>query len=189
MLQRVFVDADVLASRTPYEWLALLRAEDDTSFQLHSSSGAVVDAVRLWRRRAPAVRGGASRRRLDLLVASLDEVVGAVAADVDFDAPDRPVIPVQADAMASGAQVLVSSNVSPPVGDELPFEIYTPDELLCLVDDSAASAVRNVTLLQDHRARRPDAGRATESLTATLTAAGCPAFAERVAAHLRALAG
>lgn len=189
MLQRVFVDADVLASRTQYEWLALLRDETGSSFQLHSSSDVVVDAVRVWRRRNPAVPRISSRRRLDRLVASLDEVVGAVHDDVDFDGEGRRDVAVHDDAVAAGAHVLLSSTVRDVGGDILPFEIYTPDQFFCLVDDTAAAHVRNVTILQEHRIGRRGRGVPAEPLADALVAAGCPAFAERVSSHLRTLAG
>jgi hypothetical protein len=178
----VFVDADVLASRTPYEWLALLRDETD-AFQLHSSPAVVADAVRLWRSRDPAAREAAAPRHLVLLTASLDEVVGdGVVGDGDTGAePDHPGRvggSAVEDAVASGAQVLLSSSVrTSGTDDHLPFEVFTPDQFLCLTDDTAPAAVRDVTRQ-----------RAAEPLAAALAAAGCPAFAARVAAHLRAIA-
>ena len=196
MLQRVFVDADVLASRTPYDWLALLRDETD-AFQLHSSPAVVTDAVRLWRSRDPAAREAAIPRRLALVTASLDEVLGG-AEGVPTSPPDAagasrgasggggPAAPgvdgpqggcAVADARTTGAHVVVSSSAVPGAdGDGLPFEICTPDDFLCLTDDATPDAVRAV-------ARQ----RAGEPLAAALAAAGCPAFAERVTSHLRAI--
>ena len=177
MPHRVFVDADVLASRTPYEWLALLRDETD-AFQLHSSPAVVADAVRLWRSRDPAAREAAAPRHLVLLTASLDEVVGDGDTGAEPDHACRVGGFAVEDAVASGAQVLLSSSVrtSGPA-DHLPFEVFTPDQFLCLTDDTAPTAVRDVTRQ-----------RAAEPLAAALAAAGCPAFAARVAAHLRAIA-
>lgn len=186
MLHRVFVDSDVLAARTPYEWLALLRHQTG-SFQLHSSAGVVTDSVRLWSRRQPT-RRAASRRRLELLATSLDEMIGSVGADIDLDDAVEPHR-AAADAATGGAHVLVSSH---PHGiaaeDPPPFDVYSPDEFLCLLDDTAGADVRHVTSAQHARARRTGDGRRLEPITEALTAAGCPAFAARVSSHLHALA-
>ncbi|MFE5408227.1 hypothetical protein [Microbacterium sp. NPDC056569] len=184
MLQRVFVDADVLAARPPYEWLALLRHQTG-SFQLHSSAGVVADSVRLWSRRQPP-RRAAARRRLELLATSLDEVLGAVDADIDLDQAVEPPL-AATDAAAGRADVLVSTRLHGVAADgPLPFEVCTPDEFLCLVDDTAGADVRRVASEQCRRARR--AGEDPYSLAEALTAAGCPAFAQRVSSHLRSLA-
>lgn len=177
MPQRVFVDADVLASRTPYGWLGLLRDETD-AFQLHSSPAVVADAVRLWRSGDPSTRAAAAPRRLALLTASLDEVVGVIETDAEPGVGGRVGDSAVADAVATGAHVLLSASArTAEDGDRLPFEICTPDEFLCLMDDAAPAAVREV-------ARRRAAG----PLADALLAAGCPAFAERVASYLRAIA-
>ncbi len=182
MLHRVFVDSDVLAARTPYAWLALLRDETG-SFQLHSSAGAVADSVRLWSRPESA-RRAAAPRRLELLVSSLDEVIGGVEPDLDLDAAVEPRR-AAADATVAGAHLLVSARGGGgETGDPQSFEVYTPDEFLCLIDDTAYADVRHVTSGQLAR-RSPHA---PESLTEALTAAGCPAFAERVSSHRHALA-
>ncbi|WP_109208707.1 MULTISPECIES: hypothetical protein [Microbacterium] len=175
MLQRVFVDADVLAARTPFEWLALLCDETEDWFQLHSTSGAVAEAVLLWTAEDPARREGWSGRRHDLLVASLDEVLATPAGRSEADPADA--------AAAGGAHVLLSSRAGEVAGgDELPFEVYTVDEFLCLLDDTAAAHVRRVTERQQDRHH---AGAASRGLVESLTGAGCPAFAERVSRHLR----
>ncbi|WP_347977395.1 hypothetical protein [Microbacterium sp. ProA8] len=197
MPHRVFVDADVLASRTPYEWLGLLRDETD-AFQLHSSRAVMADAVRLWRSGDPAVREAAAPRRLALLTASLDEVVDGAGTDAEPGVGGRAGDSAVMDALASGAHVLLS--VSARTGedeDRLPFEICTPDEFLCLTDDAAPAAVREVARqraavreVARQRANEPEGARqrANEPLADALFAAGCPAFAERVASHLRATA-
>lgn len=184
MLQRVFVDADVLAARIPFEWLALLRDETG-AFQLHSSTAVVSDAVRMWRDRDPAARGASAERRRDLLVAALDELVDA-EVDVDTAAPAGPDgARAHEVAVMSGADILLSSGAREIAGaDLLPFELATPDEFLCVVDDLAGAAVRNVALEQAGRDGADTPG-AAEPLTHALIAAGCPGFAERVRAHLR----
>lgn len=175
MPHRVFVDADVLASRTPYEWLALLRDETDGAFRLQSSSAVVADAVRLWRAQDPVRREAAAPRRLALLIDTLDEVMDTIATDAASGPASQVSGSAVGDAVAGGAHVLLTSHVR-ATGDEdrLPFEVWTSDEFLCRLDDEDAAAVGRVT-----------AQRGTEPLADLLIAAGCPAFAERVASHLR----
>ena len=187
MPHRVFVDADVLAARTPYAWLGLLRDETG-AFQLHSSPAVVADAVRLWRSRDPAAREAAAPRRLALLTASLDEVIGGADTEAEPGVGGRVGDSAIADAVATGAQLLLSSSTRAGEDDDrLPFEICTPDEFLCLTDDAAPAAVREVARRRAavHEVARQ---RAAEPLVDALLAAGCPAFAERVASHLRAIA-
>ncbi|WP_349425700.1 hypothetical protein [Microbacterium sp. LWS13-1.2] len=183
MLQRVFVDADVLAARIPLEWLALVRDETH-AFQLHSSAAVVADAVRIWRDRDPAARGASARRPRELLVATLDELAEDADVDVDIDAlPDGST--AHDAAVMSGAHILLSSRArETPDADLLPFELVTPDEFLCLVDDLAGAAVRNVALELARRDGAETRG-SVDRLARALIAAGCPAFAGRVRAHLR----
>jgi len=126
--QRIFVDSNVLASRTIRDWLFLLHIDDH---HVHAATLA---------------------SRADKLLTSNDR---------DF-----------------------------PESDDLPYEIYTPDELLVLIDDSAPYHVRSVTREQiDYWQKRRDEGDAVKQLDEALRDADCPAFAERVRAHVIALAG
>jgi hypothetical protein len=141
---RVFVDADVLASRTPYEWLGLLRAETD-AFQLHSSPAVVAEAVRLWLSADPAAREAAAPRRLTLLTATLDEIVDGADTDAEPGVDGRAGESAVTAALITGAHVLLSARArTGEDGDRLPFEICTPDEFLCLTDDAVPAAVREV---------------------------------------------
>lgn len=187
VLQRIFVDAGVLASRTQHDWLTLLRDETGDWFQLHSSSDLVEAAVRAWVERDPAARAAAAGRRLEALVASLDEVVETPDEAEAGGSPSTRTLVQRA--TAGRAHVLLTSPALEVTGDDdLPFEIHTTDEFLCLLDDSAARHVRSAAILQAERARRAAGARTDDALRDALIAAGCPAFAERVCAHLRSRA-
>ncbi|MGN6221501.1 MAG: hypothetical protein ACTHNQ_18535 [Microbacterium sp.] len=145
---RVYVDADVLATRTPFCWLAMLRDETDGGFRLVTSDDTLRTATEDWRSRHPGADAAVAARRAELLRAVLDDVVIAEAT--------------------TGAPA--------------------PDDVLCLVDDEEPASVRAVTLRrQDDLERRRQDGIPSPSLTDALVAAGCPAFAARVAAHLHAV--
>lgn len=144
---RVFVDADVLATRTPLCWLAMLRDETG-AFRLVTSPDALAAATSQWRAHHPDAATADAARREELLRGVLDDVT------------------------TDGAT-----------------QALAPDEVLCRIDDEAAGSVRALTRRRQRElGARHAAGIRSTSLTDALAAAGCPAFAERVAAHLRAIA-
>ena len=165
--QRVFVDADVLATRTPFCWLAMLRDETDGAFRLYTSAGELAVASQKWRTSHPGADDTAAARREHLLRAVLDEVTGPAAAEGGVRLAPEPR----------------------PEDDDALDEVCTPDEFLCLIDDESGLSVRALThRRQEDIGRRRAAGLPADSLADALVAAGCTAFAERVTAHLRALA-
>ena len=191
MLQRVFVDANVLLSRTTRDWLFLLRNETQQMFQLHSTIDVVTETVRARRRLQPELDGNITRRLHDDLIENLDEIVADFDGSVEFHGSDPDDRHVHAAAIAGGSNILVTSNGG-DFGDPdlLPYEIYTPDEFFLLVDDGAQDSVRRVTMAQlkywnAKRAR----GHSVKPLPGALIDAGCPIFAARVSGHVRFLAG
>lgn len=72
-----------------------------------------------------------------------------------------------------------------PYSDDLPYEIYTPDDFLILVDDAAPQAVQAVTeeqLRYFHKKSSADDGL---GLPLHLKKASATLFAERVREHLQ----
>lgn len=108
-LQRVFVDANVLVSRTTRDWLFLLRNETQGMFQVHSTFDVIVEAVRAFRRLHPRADGSESKRLFDLLEQNLDELLGDFDGDVDFAGGDPGDLHVHAAAVASDAHVLLNA--------------------------------------------------------------------------------
>ena len=191
MFQRVFVDSNVLFSRTTRDWLFLLRRETRNMFQVHSTIDVIAEVVRAVRREKPQAAGAVTRRLHDLLVDSLDEIVPDYDPAVPFGGHDRDDLHVHAAAMASGADILLTSNER-DFGDtdELPYEIYAPDDFFVLVDDGAPDAVRRVVMEQiRYWAAQRRRGRSIRGLEEALIRAGCPEFAARVTTHRRARAG
>lgn len=191
MVQRIFVDSNVLASRTLRDWLFQLRNETDTMFQVHTTFDVLVETVRVFRRRNPTADGRRSRELFDLLMANVDEVLGDFAGDVAFDGPDGDDLHIHAAAVACRADKLLTLNISHfPVSDTVPYEVYPPDDFFLLVDASAPFAVMRVTRQQNaYWEGRRSAGQSVKPLETALVAAGCPEFAARVNAHLRMLSG
>lgn len=191
MTTRAFVDSNVLASRTLHDWLFLIQRRVPNMFELHSSLDVLAEAVRVARVRQPDAPGSFTADLYALLEKNLNEVHRQFPASTDFTGADPGDRHVHAATLASGASYLITSNrrdFGDP--DELPYEIYLPDEFFCLVDDGATEQVREVTREQNrYWQRKKSEGRTVKSLDVALRDAGCPAFADRVQKHLQVLAG
>lgn len=187
-MQSIFVDSNVLGSKTQYDWLFLLRLRLEM-FALWTSNDVLDEAHRAWRRRKPDL-GGAMRAQRDTLFRQVfDEVSDAWeggGADAINDVHDTHVHNA---ARSLGADILLTNNGT-DFGDPdaLPYDIYSPDEFFILVNDNAPQAVLDVTrdqALYWHKR----SGNSSRSLADALTAAGCPLFAREVARHLAILSG
>lgn len=190
MTQRVFVDANVLASKTLRDWLFLLRNETDGMFQLHTTFDVLVETVRVFRRRHPDAYGRRSRELFDLLSRSVDEVLSDFVGSVDFAGIDRGDLHVHAAALGCHADVLLTQNVR-DFGDVVThtYDVFPPDEFFVLIDDSAPHSVRQVTREQvAYWQSRRDAGAKVKPLSRALVDTHCHVFAGRVNDHVRALA-
>lgn len=192
MIIRVFVDANVLHSRTLRDWLLLLRLRQSVPgmFQLHTTEDVIAEVMVTLRRRHPLIVGRALATVRRHIVESIDEVVEdfdpAAVAYVGEDPNDRHV---HAAAVASQADILLTTDqglLSMADLDDLPYEIFTPDDFFVLVDDSSKALVAAVTEEQ----RRYWARKKHHSgLEDALIKAGCPGFAARVREHLRTQSG
>lgn len=187
---RVFVDSNVLASRTLRDWLFQIRHRTEM-FQLHSTPDVLAETLRAWRRRNPKADGKLIPGLEALLRRNLDEVLDDFSGDVEFTGKDPDDHHVHAAALHSHADILLTDNPS-DFGEpnDLPYDLYTADEFLCLADDGAPHSVRDVVRAQNKYWQGQAAlGRPTKPLTKALEDAGCPEFAGRVEAHLQVLSG
>ena len=188
MLQRVFVDANVLCSRTLRDWTCLLRLRTDGMFQLHTTEDVLAETVRTLRRKYPELPGGAVTRLRAAVLGAIDELVEDFDATVPYAGQDPDDRHVHAAAEACRAHVLLTEDQGFTPTDAANYEVYRCDDFFLLVDDSAPGAVRDVVRQQAHYwSARPEAKR--RGLADALRDAGCPQFAARVESHLRVLAG
>lgn len=160
-------------------------------FQVHTNFDILIETVASFRRRNPEAIGRASQDLFDLLVRNVDEVLGDYPTGVAFDGTDPGDIHVHAAAIEGMADKLLTMNTKHfPQSDDLPYEVYHPDDFFILVGDSAPATVRAVTRKQNQywQARRAN-GDTVKGLGQALADAGCPKFAAQVNAHLRALSG
>lgn len=197
-VQRVFIDANILFSKTLRDWFFLLRVETaGNMFTLITSEDALVEAQYSFRKRNPYVSGR--------LVTNIRKKTAEFCDDVIEDYPgkasgpflDRYDLHIHSAAVAAGCHMLVTQdrgflNLPEEHKDELAYEILSPDEFLLLVDDSASQFVSSVTSQQSSYwvKRRLDGEAICDiSLDAALGKSGCPKFAARVRRHLKNLAG
>ncbi|WP_188702903.1 PIN domain-containing protein [Microbacterium nanhaiense] len=187
-MQKIFVDANVLGSKTQYDWLFMLRLRLEM-FTLWTSNDVLDEAHRVWRRRKPDL-GGAMRAQRDALFRRLfDDVSDAWNGGASDTINDVHDVHVHNAARSLGADILLTNN-GKDFGDPntLPYDIYSPDEFFVLVNANAPQAVRDVArdqALYWHRR----SGDTKYSLAKALAEAGCPSFAREVERHLVVLSG
>ena len=188
MLQRVFLDANVLCSRTLRDWTCLLRLRTDGMFQLHTTEDVLAETIRTLRRLRPDLPGGAVTRLRTAVLGAIDELVEDFDATVPYTGSDPDDRHVHAAALACGAHILLTEDRGFVTNDDTAYEVYRCDEFFVLVDDSAPWIVRDVVREQArYWSSRPRGAR--KSLPGALRDADCPTFAGRVERHLRFLAG
>ncbi|RFA18109.1 PIN domain-containing protein [Subtercola boreus] len=199
MTHRVFLDSNVLASRTLRDWVLLTRMNTGTMFQLHTTLDVIAETIRAVRKNYPRADGGVITEIDRKIRDVVDELVDDFAGDVCFVGRDEHDRHVNAAATHAEADILVTDNPR-DFGDPalLPYDIYTADEFLCLVDDGAQADVRRVvqmqndywqTVRQDGRSSIRHASKPPKGIVAALVDAGCVNFAARVEAHLQVLNG
>lgn len=189
-VQRVFVDANVLASRVQRDWLFLLAGEV-RMFDTYISEDVLAETIRTFRRRFPDADGGQVTRLRAGLVRAADHMVDEFPGALTFVGNDHHDRHVNAAATACGAHKLLTCDsgfldMDEALMDQLPYEPYHPDDFFVLVNDSAPHAVRAV--VQDQLRYWRSHGQPAQ-LADKLEGARCPLFAEVVRHHLAALSG
>lgn len=185
----VFVDANVLFSRTLRDWLALLYLHPaNEMFEVMWSDDVMAEFHYHLRKKNPLlddVQVGGIRRRLEDTFKT-GRITG-YTIDKAATYPDVGDAHVHCAAVYASADILLTENGKDFKGiDDLPYEIYTADEFFELVDDSAPHMVREVTAQQlVYHLNKSSTG--SVSLPEMLKTARAPAFAQRVREHLQAL--
>ena len=188
MTASVLPDANVLFSRTIRDWLFLLSCEGAV-YTVHSTVDILSEVLANYRKQFPHASGeqvAAIDRTLRQNLHSIfsDYVVsGSPVADV-FDHH------VHAAASQGRMMYLVTSDrdfldLPDEVKDSLEYEVFSPDDFFCLVDDTQHLVVRQVSMSQLlYWSGRASNGFDSKSLPKALKDAGCPNFAERIQSTL-----
>ena len=188
LLQRVFVDANVLVSRTQRDWLFQLRLHTDGMFQVHTTEDVLAEALSSLRNLKPDMPGGRVTSLMGALRDNIDELVGEFDTSVPYAGADPDDLHVHAAAVASGANVLLTGDHGFAPTDTDPYEVYSCDEFFSLIDDSAPHLVRRTVHTVNQYWSKQSSGR-RKTLVRALEDADCPTFAPRVHQHLKALSG
>lgn len=191
----VFVDANVLHSKTLRDWTLLL-SKHCNRFAVVSSQDCIVEALASIRERHPHLDGGAIRQISDSIDGALHDVIDDWRGGAIEGMPDEKDWHVVHAATHAQVEILVTENMKDfaPIAETLPFDLYTPDELFMLIAHNDPEAVENTTREQvDYwhkiEARRALAGQpAPKRMSEALRDARALEFADVIDQTLRKLA-
>ncbi len=197
-VQRVFLDANILFSKTLRDWFFMLRMETGGNmFTLITSEDALVEAQYSFRKRNPEVSGRAVTSIRKKTAEFCDDVIEDYPGKASGPFLDRYDLHIHSAALASGCHMLITQDkgfldLPEEQKDELAYEILSPDEFLILLDDSASQFVSSVAKKQStywvkNRSENKTPGGVR--LETALRKSGCPSFATRVRHHMKDLAG
>jgi len=192
----VFVDANILYSKTLRDWTLML-SEHCNRFAVVTSLDCIIEALANIRENNPSADGGVIRQIGTSIENTLHDVIR------DWPGSEVPGMPDEKDwhvvnaAVYAGAKILVTENMKDfePIADTLPFDLYSADELFMLVAHNDPSAVEGVAMRQlDYwdgiKKQRAAKGKsAPKGLSEALRDAAAPQFANIVDTTLRKLAG
>nr|RZI36865.1 hypothetical protein BJQ95_00744 [Cryobacterium sp. SO1] len=186
----MFVDSNVLGSRTLYDWLFLLRAQSEM-FSLATSLDVLDESHRVWRRKHASAGGDLRQRREKTFRDNFDDILEDWTGGEAVNLKDKDDQHVHNAAAYCHADILLTQNIT-DFGDPdvLPYDLYTPDEFFCLAEISSPFVVRDVTQIQNkYWQTRRARGDSVKGLAQALADADCPQFAAFVDEHLKVLAG
>lgn len=195
MLPVVFVDADVLWSTTLRAWILNFATGSASGrspgFELVLTEAVIAEAVARWNDKHPRARGIVVTRMSEAL-REVATIVRDYDAEIPFPGADDGDIHVHAAAVQAGAGYLVTNDrgfhdLPEEVKNELPYEIYHPDEFLVLVADQSRGRLRDVTREMMHHLAPKDGE--NFKMVSSLEKNGAPVFAGMVNEELAVLAG
>ncbi|MDN3225961.1 PIN domain-containing protein [Kocuria rhizophila] len=188
MTQRVFVDANVLFSKTLMDWLFLLHLDNPTMFQLHSTEDVFAEVIANMRKKYPTAPGRKTARRAQLMRDNMDEVLVDFPSDLHFTGADPQDYHVHAGAVHGRADVVLTCNTPQDITmapDTEPYDIVHPDDFFVLVADSHPACLIPIVRKQlSYWGARANHVQLDEALSR----AGCPQFARRVRRTLSQIA-
>ncbi|MGO1592918.1 MAG: hypothetical protein ACTHW1_01385 [Ancrocorticia sp.] len=188
MSSRVLVDADVLFSRTIRDWLFLSRC-NGAFYTVHATRDILAETVARIRDNNPLLTGNQIENLHQHLMRSIDSLETDYTPE-ESSIPDQGDWHVHAAANQCGMDYLVTNDqgfltLPETVTDGFHYETFSPDDFLCLLDDSNSRSIAKVTQEQNRYWQERSSSR---PLDEALERAGCPMFAQRVRTHIEAIA-
>lgn len=174
----VLLDANILYSRTLRDWIALLQIEAPGVFSVTWTEDVMTETLYHLRKDHPLwseQQVGGIRRNLEKAFAG-GQITG-YQIDPALKYPDIGDAHLHAAAIHGSVDIVVTANGKDlPYDDDLPYEIYQPDDFLILVDDAAPKAVRAVTEQQLRHYHQKSSGADGVDLPLRLKNADAPVF-------------
>ncbi|REE04255.1 PIN domain-containing protein [Citricoccus muralis] len=184
MTQRVFLDANVLYSRTLRDWLFKLRLETRGGmFQLHTTWDVIAETSARLRDNHPEAPSSLISGLMEKIEMCVDEVITVYPGGPVEGIADAGDWHVHHAAEACRADVLITEDEGFN-SDDAHYEVYSCDEFFLEVGRSAPDVVQSVAQQQASYW----AQRGGKQLPDALRDAKCGQFAEVILNHLKALA-
>ncbi|MDC4233904.1 PIN domain-containing protein [Actinomyces sp. B33] len=147
--QRVLVDTNVWYSRTLRDWICLLALHGGSDiYTVIWTDDILAELQYSLRRKYPQLEGG----KIAILREKIEETFpdGRIRDySIDVDGPDPLDGHVRGAARSGEADYVVTCNTKDFNGDDLPYEVYTPDEFFLLVHASSPDVVERAARVYD----------------------------------------
>jgi hypothetical protein len=187
----LFLDSNILLSRTLRDWFCLIDLESGSEgIRLRWSEDVLAEFLYHLRKKNPSASEeatGGLRRRLEN--ACPDAKIEGYSIRTELIASGRDEFDARVVAAAEHGRVdyLVTNNIKhfEPFQEECEFEICAADDMLCLIDERRPDVVLSVVQKQLPYWAKKNSDR---TLDEALNAAGAPKFSVRVRSHLGELA-
>lgn len=184
MPQRVFVDANVLFSRTLRDWLFLLRVESQGDlFHIHTTWDVITETGARLRDKHSHASGSLVSDLVEKCQTIFDDIITSYPGGAVQGLNDQEDWHVHHAAEACQAHILLTEDTG-FTSDETFYETYTCDEFFVEISTSAPAVVQQVVNFQ----AKYWAKRNGKPLPVALREARCPEFAGIVQTHLQRLA-
>lgn len=183
---KVFLDTNVLFSKTLRDWTFLISYETQNKFfQTFTSQGVLDEWSYHWRKKHPEKDDKARQMIVDQIKKAVFEVVEGFPIHPIESYPDKHDLHVHAGALAAEVDALVTADTpliefgKTEAGEEqLSYDTYSPDEFLMQLTEYAPDSVfLNVYLQCEEYARKKSSD---INLCQNLRAAGAPRFADYI---------
>lgn len=185
MLQVVFVDANILASRVCLDWLFQLQQLNPGMFRIHCSEDVIAEAMRALRRRNPRLPGAVTNKYSLKIRKVIQDITDDFSAVESFTGRDENDYHVHAAAIAANADLLLTNNNPFDISsdpDLESYEIISADDFFNLVVDSNPDCLF-LAARKQYEFWKTQPG--MRQLDQALSAAGCPNFAKRLSKILK----
>lgn len=180
MKVRVFLDANVIASKTLRDWLFKLSLLNPGVLSLCSSDIVLEEALRTFAKRNPAVNPEIVDGLLERIRAMFDHVVAGEGSEEPVGGISKKDVPVHHAALRAEATHLTTSNLRDfQPHKPIPYLLCSPDELLVTLSFLDPNGVKEVAESEaTYWAGRKNIEPSVQSVPDALSDAGAQHFSQ-----------